>query len=390
MRPEHGLLAGLVSAAALGSAVAWAADRNLESRAAHWTLEPDEAEVAAGGAVRLRLREACNPDPKMLLTRLCDDAPLNLRRLVVAWTVNGVPVGSPETGRIRTTADRFGTGGDVTSGIDVNDVLYLAPARAPSRNPVDVTAVIQEFDGARDQIQLNARIHVIDSPGWRGALHLRFHGVDDPNGLLERRSATDREEAARAEGGLAPRDRVRLAPEKDAFDLAREPADLAALDLRVTLTVTGVLSEALADDGSGVVILATRPSGFLSYHRRLSTGCSGETAWMSGEVASVYPGTPVAVTIRLQADGAAVVQYLPNVAFDLKGAARQWSCDGRESEHPLEITFDGILAQGDFVGSPGHGPAFLGDVRTELRPRIEGRDIGGEAQVDWSLSRRSD
>lgn len=390
MRSARGRLAVLVSAAALGSGLASAADRSLESRAAHWTLEPEETEVTAGGAVRLRLREACNPDPGMLLTRLCNDAPLDLRGLVVAWTVNGAPVGSPEAGRVRTTADRFGTAGDVTSGIDVNDVLYLAPDRAPSRNPVDVTAVIREFDGARDQIQLNARIRVIDSPGWRGAIRLRFRGVDDPNGVLDRRSAADREEAARAEAGLPRRDAVRLAAEKDPFDLAQEPADMAALDVSVTLTVTGVITEALSDDGSGLVVLATRPSGLLTYHRRLNTGCSGEAALASGEVASVYRTTPLPVTIRLQTDGAAVVQQVPNVAFDLRGAARQWSCDGRESEQPIEIAFDGVFAQGDFVGAAGQGRTFLGDAKAELRPRIEGRDIAGEAEVDWSLSRRAD
>lgn len=163
---------------------------------------------------------------------------------------------------------------------------------------------------------------------------------------------------------------------------------MAALEMRVTLTVTDVVSEAFSDDGSGVVVLATRPSGFLSYHRRLNTGCSGDAAWASGDVAPLYRTTPLLVTVRVQTDGAAVVQYVPNVAFELKGAARQWACDGSETEQPLEMTFDGVFAEGDFVGSPGQGRSFVGDVRAELQARIQGRDVGGDAQVDWNLSRK--
>lgn len=364
-----------------------------------WRLEASASEVAPEGTVTLRLlQDQCLPagnGTDMCLGRITD-----LEDVAVEWRVNGVPVGTPETGLLRAGSRTIYSGLNVNESGRVSDVVYVAPSQAPSPNTVDVTAVVTSLDSP-EVLQLNASISIIDTKGWRGSFHVRFKGTDDPYAVVEDRSVTDLDEQARERDREARQDdpshpsdeRVAFALEPSLTDLNGQPKDLAIVETSIQYTVRGAISEAFSDDGSGIVVLEVRPDGIMNYLRRTNDACgAGElTVASGGQDMDVYDTTPLYITVNLQTDHAPVIAYLPNVGIQLRGSTDSWTCDsggGGLPTRPFETLVDGSGIQGDLVGRPGDGRSFAGEATAPLTVQVEGRDVHGLAAVTWSLSRK--
>ena len=101
-----------------------------------WMVLPDlgETELPVEGALRLHLahRECTRWGGRI---ESCAPRKPAKRGLIVTWTVNGEVAGGPDIGWVRTFKDRFNTGGDIDTGIDVDDVVYTAPAKVPIQPP---------------------------------------------------------------------------------------------------------------------------------------------------------------------------------------------------------------------------------------------------------------
>lgn len=357
-----------------------------------WFLAPDTAEheVAVEGVVRLFLRQRrCERWSDGLES--CTERKPDLSGLSVAWTVNGHLGGAPGLGRIRTFQDRFNTGGAVSMGLDIDDVVYEAPDRVPSPNPVAIAAVIGNID-RKEQVQLVTHVKVIDQPGWRGSFRVRLTAIHDPEGGLPTRTVAENP--------------VFWIRERSVFD-PNNPVDLTVIESDLTFTVTGVVSEAYGDDGEGIVILETRPQGSFNYFHRFNDECEKALTVATGERAEVYRTTPLYIIVKLQADGTSLISSIPNVAFDVSGYRYVETCDLGWSEDYKDV-FDGVVVAGEVVGAadaanklspgfavhdrlvgrPSNGKSVIGETKVPVNMRFAGGDAAGEAQVSWSLSRK--
>lgn len=385
-------LAGrLIGVAVAGLAIPAKAD-DLRSPQSYesWVLVPGEAEheVAVEGAVRLQLRRRICL--KVAGHETCTLRKPDTRGLTIGWTVNGYLGGGPEIGQVRTFQDRFNTGGAVSTGIDIDDVVYTAPDRVPSPNPVAVAAVIGDMT-RRDQIQLVTHVRVVDTPGWRGNIRVRIRAIHDPFDGVDNRSASENPVFVQERSASDPDNKI----------------DLTSIESELTFTVTGVLSEAYGDNGRGTVVLEVRPQGGFSYVRRLNGYCERDLTIASGELDAVYGATPLHISLAVLPNGVSVLKTIPNLGFAVKGQRQRETCD-TGFEAPFENFFDGVLIEGEqflmedsgdvraprqgynqrLIGLPGNGRSFAGDARIPIDVNFGGATVPGEAHVSWSLSRK--
>ncbi len=358
---------------------AGAAQGNARSSDSHYILspEPGVSEVSVSSSLPLKLlRMDCFSEDREI--ELCaphvPSAP-ELAGVSLEWRVNGIPGGNASIGTIHARDN---------SPIKM---IYVAPARIPAPNPVDVSVVIRR-KGRTGEEQLVRQVRIVDQPGWRGNIQVRIFSYFDKQEMQD-------ENVART---------VSFQPSFSIYDKER-PVDSTVIESNLHYTVTGVLADAVDEDGAGLVVLQVRPDGSMAYTYRKNQMCDYQLDVAQGTISDIYRSTPLPLSLDLRPDGSSSIQSIPGVAFAMRGVQTMEACDGSGGANGYDSFFDGVTITGDLVdtpkdndpapvgirgidGKPGNGRTFEGSTVVPITIRYAGEDHDGEAEIVWSISRK--
>lgn len=318
-----------------------------------WFISPQNTEVGVNEAVDLGVWFiACDDgssDEDCLLTPLVPNASVN------EWRVNGVLNGSASDGTLENVA------------ASAAGRRYNAPAQVPAANPVSVSATIDRTAQGQGLVLLNSDIRVVADAGWSGAIAFEF--ASNSNHTHQNGTRT------------------------------------VALTYQATQNFVDVLSEALMDDGSGLVILELgAPRIELRYQSTTIDTFTGEdvegcVATQTQTTVLTAPQTPDVslafnTTAQFNLDGhskASPAVFVPPPAA-ISGAfeSKMEGC-GLDADSQNQINaswFNLELTQSvDLSGESEDGRLFRGASQVPAAVTVDGEELNGLLEIRWTLQR---
>lgn len=319
-----------------------------------WYISPEQAEIYVGDSIDINVRyTACtedSQDAECLLTPIVPNA------VVDTWQVNGINNGNASVGTF-TVASNSASG------------TYTAPGSLPSGNPVSIAANVDLTEENKGALQLTSNITVLPDAAWTGNITFNF-----------------------------------------AYNYTKPYIDGSKsghLNYTARHDFSGVMTEALNDDGSGLVILElAEPQVQFEYGSTTTEHITGEdadhcvatrtTTTSLATPANAAELPPVSFTSYIQfnlddANQASTYFTFPPAAM-IQGEekVRMEGC-GLNSEivtpHELEMILLEGLQSVTYSGQAEDGKHFTGSTIIPGGINIDGEEIVGNLTLSWTLQR---